>query len=112
MAPVGLGDLKKQEPQESETRGGGGESRASSFETFFSEAEPRLRRALVAAYGVQRGREATATPCLYLGTLGPAQRNADPMGYLYRVAQSKVRTRRHRSTFEIPEDHGYLYEPN
>ena len=66
----------------------------------------------MAAYGVQRGREATADTLAYAwehwDRLSEMQ---NPMGYLYRVAQSKVRTRRHRSTFEIPEDHGYLYEP-
>jgi hypothetical protein len=30
------------------------------FERFVPDVEPRLRRALVAAYGSQRGREATA----------------------------------------------------
>jgi hypothetical protein len=33
---------------------------ADSFATFFSYVEPRLRRALVARYGHERGREATA----------------------------------------------------
>jgi hypothetical protein len=30
------------------------------FEAFVHDVEPRLRRALVAAYGFERGREATA----------------------------------------------------
>jgi hypothetical protein len=34
--------------------------RQAMFERFVHDVEPRLRRALVAAYGGQRGREATA----------------------------------------------------
>jgi DNA-directed RNA polymerase specialized sigma24 family protein len=35
------------------------------FPAFFAETEPRLRRALVAAYGPQRGREAAAEALAY-----------------------------------------------
>ena len=35
-------------------------SDGTSFEQFFATAEPRLRRALVATYGGERGREASA----------------------------------------------------
>ena len=36
-----------------------------AFETFFAETEPRLRRALVAAYGPERGRDAAAEALAY-----------------------------------------------
>lgn len=70
------------------------------FESFFELAEPRLRRALVATYGIERGREAAAEALAYgwehwerVATL------VNPVGYLYRVGQSRTRSRRLRVTF-------------
>jgi DNA-directed RNA polymerase specialized sigma24 family protein len=64
------------------------------FPAFFAETEPRLRRALVAAYGPQRGREAAAEALAYawqhwdrISGMGNAA------GYLYRVGQSRTRPR-------------------
>jgi DNA-directed RNA polymerase specialized sigma24 family protein len=65
------------------------------FAEFFAAVEPRLRRALTAAYGTDAGREATAE------ALGWAWEHRDhladleaPVGYLYRVAQSRSRRRK------------------
>lgn len=73
---------------------------ASGFERFVEHAEPRLRRALGAAYGPTVGRDAA------LDALSWAWQNWDrlrpmvnPVGYLYRVGQTaarrEFRTRRH-----------------
>ena len=68
---------------------------ADSFEAFFEEAEPRLRHALVAAYGVEVGVEAAADALAYAwehwDRVGSME---SPIGYLYRVGRS--RSRRHR----------------
>jgi len=42
-----------------------GPQRAAEFEGFVRESEPRLRRALVAAYGFEEGRDATAEALAY-----------------------------------------------
>jgi hypothetical protein len=66
-----------------------------SSEAFFAEAEPRLRRAFVAAYGTQRGYEATAEALAYGWEHWRRIRSLDnPLGYLYRVGQSRTRPRR------------------
>jgi RNA polymerase sigma factor (sigma-70 family) len=62
------------------------------FERFVTEVEPRLRKALVATYGAQVGREATLDALAYawehrerLASWG------NPTGYLYRVGQTSAR---------------------
>jgi DNA-directed RNA polymerase specialized sigma24 family protein len=61
----------------------------SDFERFVAEVEPRLRRALVAGFGAEIGRQAAA------GALGWAWQNWErmraidnPVGYLYRVGRT------------------------
>ncbi|MCU1360386.1 MAG: polymerase, sigma-24 subunit, subfamily, partial [Ilumatobacteraceae bacterium] len=66
-----------------------------SFAEFVQTAEPRLRRALVLAYGPANGREA----CVDALSWGwehweRLQAMANPVGYLYRVGQTSAR--RHR----------------
>jgi DNA-directed RNA polymerase specialized sigma24 family protein len=72
------------------------------FECFVHDVEPRLRRALVAAYGSQRGREATAE------ALSWAWENWDrvramtyPHRYLFRVGRSRTRARRQPVVFDV-----------
>ena len=68
------------------------------FSEFFAEAEPRLRRALVAAYGVERGREAAAEALAYgWEHWSRVRRMTNPVGYLYRVGQSRSRPRKRRA---------------
>lgn len=70
------------------------------FSEFFVEAEPRIRRALVAAYGPERGLEAAAEALAYAWQEWDAVRvMANPVGYLYRVGQSKSRPRRRAQVF-------------
>ena len=63
-------------------------------------AEPRLRHALVAAVGRERGRDATAEALAYgWEHWSEVSVMANPVGYLYRVGRSRVRVRRHRIDF-------------
>ena len=60
-----------------------------AFRRFVTEAEPRLRRALVAAYGGEPGRDATGEALAYAWEHWPRVRSmANPVGYLYRVGRS------------------------
>jgi DNA-directed RNA polymerase specialized sigma24 family protein len=68
-----------------------------SFERFFDETEPRLRRALMAAYGSEAGREATAEAFAWAWEHRHRLPNLDyPVRYLYRVGQSRTRRRKLR----------------
>ena len=74
-----------------------------SFTRFFGDAEPRLRRALVAAYGSERGREATAEAMAWAWEhWSDVAGMGNPLGYLYRVGQSRSRPRKQRVVFEVP----------
>lgn len=62
-----------------------------SFESFAGEAGPRLRNALVAAYGVDVGVDAAADALAYgfehWAQVSPMD---NPVGYLYRVGQTSA----------------------
>jgi RNA polymerase sigma-70 factor (ECF subfamily) len=73
-----------------------------SFEQFVTDVEPDLRRALVATYGADRGREAVAEALAYgWEHWSRVQQLDNPVGYLYRVGQT--RTRRRRTPIVFPE---------
>ena len=86
--------------------------RETSFRSFVTETEPRLRRALVATYGYERGREAVAEAFAYAwehwDELGGVENVA---GYLYRVGQSRTRSRKTRVLYEQTADHEPRFEP-
>jgi RNA polymerase sigma factor (sigma-70 family) len=64
----------------------------AQFGAFVDEVEPRLRRALVAAYGVDAGREATADALAWAWQHWErVQGMANPAGYLWRVGQTSAR---------------------
>jgi RNA polymerase sigma-70 factor (ECF subfamily) len=70
-----------------------GSTPAAPFEDFIADACVRLRRALVARYGVELGVEACAEATAWAW----ANRErllamANPVGYLFRVGQTAVRT--------------------
>jgi RNA polymerase sigma factor (sigma-70 family) len=94
---------------------GGGETVA--FEAFVRAAEPALRRALVAAYGHEDGREAAAEALAYAWEhWDRVSQMPNAAGYLFRVARSSaVKSRRWRrpapAVFAIPADAEHLYEP-
>jgi DNA-directed RNA polymerase specialized sigma24 family protein len=88
-------------------------NRRGEFETFVAENEPRLRRALIAAYGFEMGRDATAN------ALGWAwehwsrlDRVTNKVGYLYRVGKSSIRTRKVPITFARSEHSDPWFEPS
>ena len=73
----------------------------ADFTAFLREAGPRLRRALASLYGPERGREATAEALAYAWEHWDKIKTlAYPVRYLYRVGQSKTRTRKDRPIFE------------
>jgi DNA-directed RNA polymerase specialized sigma24 family protein len=78
------------------------------------DGEPRLRRALVAAYGFEDGRDATAEALAYAWEHWDRVREMpNATGYLFRVAQSSRRRRRVPALYDVPAsgwpDH--LFEP-
>jgi DNA-directed RNA polymerase specialized sigma24 family protein len=85
----------------------------SQFSAFVAEVEPRLRRALVAAYGPERGRDAAAEALAYAWqhwTEVSSMTNA--AGYLYRVGQSRTRPRKDPVVFPPrPEGDAAWVEP-
>jgi|ERR1700722_3325350 DNA-directed RNA polymerase specialized sigma24 family protein len=88
------------------------ETDADRFRTFVLRVEPRLHSAFVAAYGHDRGRDAAAEALAYAWEHWDKVENLDnPVGYLYRVGQSKVRMRRTRVVYLPPLDGSTLYEP-
>ena len=86
--------------------------RAAEFEAFMREGEPRLRRALVAAYGFEDGRDATAEALAYAWEHWERVRAMpNAMGYLFRVAQSSRRHRRVPVLYDVSAMPDYLFEP-
>jgi DNA-directed RNA polymerase specialized sigma24 family protein len=82
------------------------------FRAFVTATEPRLHRALAAALGWDRGRDATADALAYAWEHWPKVRAmANPAGYLYRVGQSSVRRRKVPVLFDRPPSTDWLYEP-
>jgi RNA polymerase sigma-70 factor (ECF subfamily) len=67
------------------------------FTRFASDIEPRLRRALVAWYGCDVGCEVTAEAMAYAWERwDEVCEMANPVGYLFRVGQSRSRRYRRR----------------
>src|SRR6266496_70048 len=63
-----------------------------AFERFVREVEPRLGRALAAAYGFEDGRDATAEALAYAWQHWQRlQHIANLPGYLFRVGQTRSR---------------------
>ncbi|MFH2072772.1 MAG: sigma-70 family RNA polymerase sigma factor [Actinomycetota bacterium] len=91
------------------------EDRSTSFLEFARVAEPRLRYALVAAHGAERGLEAANDALVYGWRHWDRVRGmANPIGFLYRVGQRKARRQRHspRANPVIPEDRPPWIEPH
>jgi DNA-directed RNA polymerase specialized sigma24 family protein len=84
----------------------------SDFEDFVTAVEPRLRRALVAICGSEEGRDATAEALAYAWEHWErVECMANPVGYLFRVAQSRARRRRTPALFVPPEGGDPRFEP-
>ena len=71
------------------------------FEGLVHDLEPRLRHALVALYGQEQGRDATAEALAYAWEHRERIRPmSNAAGYLYRVGRSRGRNRRLTPRFE------------
>lgn len=95
-------------------KGVSGNRVANSFESFLGEAESRLRHAFVARYGPENGRDVTAEALAYGWEHWDRVSQMDnPVGYLYRVGQSKGRQYRNGRPFfpAVPAAHEPEYEP-
>lgn len=87
---------------------------AETFTDFVRSTESRLRRALVAQYGPEVGREAAADALLYgWENWDRVRAMKNPVGYLFRVGQSK--SRRFRVPVRLfpapPDSHEPWVEP-
>lgn len=91
------------------------EDRSTSFLEFARIAEAKLRYALVASHGAERGLEATNDALVHgWQKWDRVRRMRNPVGYLYRVGQRKARRRRHspRADPVIPEHRPPWIEPH
>jgi DNA-directed RNA polymerase specialized sigma24 family protein len=84
----------------------------AAFDAFVAAREPGLRRALVALYGAEDGRDATAEALAFAWEhwelIEPMPNGA---GYLFRVAQSRSRRRKEPVVFHPPESQDHEFEP-
>ena len=86
--------------------------RTAEFEDFVRESERRLRCALVAAYGFEEGRDATAEAFAYAWEHWERVRQMpNALGYLFRVAQSRRRRRRVPVLYDVAGWPDHLFEP-
>jgi DNA-directed RNA polymerase specialized sigma24 family protein len=88
----------------------------SGFEAFVLVTEPPLRRALVAAYGYEDGREAAAEALAYAWEHWARIRQMpNAAGYLFRVARSSAargrRWGRPRPLLTLPPGSEHSFEP-
>ena len=84
----------------------------TQFTEFVLEHEPRLRRAFVAAYGSHRGREATAEALAFAWEYWDRLSTVENVnGYLFRVGQSRTRSRRRELRFDLEQPREPTYEP-
>lgn len=73
------------------------------FEAFVRDASPRLRRAFVPARGVEGAADAAAEALAYgFEHWERVKAMANPIGYLYRVGQSRTRPRKVPPTLPAP----------
>jgi DNA-directed RNA polymerase specialized sigma24 family protein len=88
----------------------------AGFEAFVLATEPPLRRALVAAYGYEDGREAAAEALAYAWEHWARVRQMpNAAGYLFRVARSSAargrRWRRPAPLLTLPSGSEHSFEP-
>jgi DNA-directed RNA polymerase specialized sigma24 family protein len=84
----------------------------TAFEEFVRDSEPQLRRALVAAYGPERGRDGVAEALGWAWEHWERVRTMDrPIGYLYRVGQSRTRGRKDAPAWQPSVVHDPVPDP-
>ncbi len=82
------------------------------FDAFVARHEPRLRRALVAAFGPDHGPDASASALAWAWENWERMRDMDnAVGYLYRVGQSSQRAKRLPVVFPEPPSEAPRVEP-
>jgi DNA-directed RNA polymerase specialized sigma24 family protein len=92
--------------------GGAQDDAGRDFEAFVVATQPRLSRALAAAYGFEDGRDATAEALAYaFEHWDELQHIANLPGYLFRVGQTRGRRRRSPVLFAVPEGDEHQFEP-
>jgi DNA-directed RNA polymerase specialized sigma24 family protein len=75
------------------------------FEDFVAEVEPSLRRALVARFGTDRGREAVAESLAFAWVNWEKVRDLkNPVAYLFTVGRSRTQPPRRRLLLRAPEN--------
>lgn len=75
----------------------------TEFTSFVGDIEPNLRRALIAWYGGDVGREALAEALAWAWQEWDRVSGMDnPAGYLFRVGQTHARRRLRRRMFSVP----------
>jgi len=86
---------------------------AIAFEDFVRATEPKLRRALVAAYGPEQGRDAASEALAYAWEHWARLRDMENLpGYLFRVGQTRGRRRRRQPVLhEAPGSADHDFEP-
>lgn len=106
------GSMSTQPPSSKEPGAGSSRNADWQFADFVATYEEQLRRAFVAAYGGDRGREATAEALAFAweNWTRVAQMTNAP-GYLYRVGQSRTRHKRVAVTFAPPPEEESIFEP-
>lgn len=79
---------------------------APAFEAFLTDASLRLRRSLVSRYGVELGVEACAEAIAWAwANRDKLLEMRNPVGYLYRVGQTAVRTQvRRQRVPDLPHE--------
>lgn len=87
--------------------------RRDHFADWYSRYEPRLLLALTAAYGPERGREAAAEAMAWAWEHRERlEELVSPVGFLYRVGQSRTRLRRIRVLHGRPQWAEPWFEPH
>ena len=80
------------------------QTKTDSFTAFVANSESKLRHALTASFGVERGREALAEAFVYGWEHWDRIQSMDnPSGYLYRVAHNHARKAFSRRKVIFPE---------
>src|SRR6516165_3906813 len=85
---------------------------SETFSRWYAEVEPRLRVALTAAFGVERGLDATAEAMAWAWEHQDRLAGlTSPVGFLFRVGQSRTRVRMMRVLHWRPEWSEPWFEP-
>ena len=85
---------------------------SDAFDEFVAAVEPRLRRALVAAYGADLGRDAAADSLAWAWQHWDRVRAmSNPAGYLWRVGQTAIRKSTRRRLHEVVDGRVFDLEP-